>query len=133
VLCKISEVLFIVVYLFILLFRNLNNDLTRSKWTPKEDETLKEAVKLYGFCLYNYVFFIFFYSLKNWGQVANCLDGRTGQQCLHRYQKTLDPDIKKGKWDWEEDRILQLATAIYGVFFFVPLLFLFCFFFLLIF
>jgi myb proto-oncogene protein len=80
--------------------RSLNPNLTKSKWSEEEDRILYEAVKLYG--------------LKNWGQVANCLDGRTGQQCLHRYQKTLSPDIKKGKWEWEEDRRLQLATAIYG-------------------
>ncbi|KAK2960184.1 putative snRNA-activating protein complex subunit 4 [Blattamonas nauphoetae] len=85
---------------FIRYQRHLNSNLTKSKWTDEEDQILQQAVKLYG--------------LKNWGQVANCLEGRTGQQCLHRYQKTLDPDIKKGKWDWEEDRRLQLAVAIYG-------------------
>lgn len=80
--------------------RSLNVNMTKSKWTEEEDRILLEAVKLYG--------------LKNWGQVANCLEGRTGQQCLHRYQKTLCPDLKKGKWEWEEDRRLQLAAAIYG-------------------
>src|SRR5699024_7053060 len=43
----------------------LNPKMCRSKWTPKEDEELRRAVKVYG--------------EKNWQQVAHCLEGRTGQ------------------------------------------------------
>lgn len=42
---------------------------------------------------------------KNWQQVANCLEGRTGQQCLHRWQKTLNPNIRRGHWTAEEDKV----------------------------
>ena len=37
--------------------------------------------------------------------MANCLDGRTGQQCLHRWQKTLNPTIRRGRWTKEEDKV----------------------------
>eukprot|EP01105_Mastigella_eilhardi_P024190 TRINITY_DN626_c0_g1_i8.p1 TRINITY_DN626_c0_g1~~TRINITY_DN626_c0_g1_i8.p1 ORF type:complete len:439 (+),score=142.02 TRINITY_DN626_c0_g1_i8:88-1404(+) len=53
--------------------RSLNAGLLKSKWAPEEDEKLKQAVLKYG--------------EKNWQQVANCLEGRMGQQCLHRWTK----------------------------------------------
>lgn len=73
---------------------------SKSKWTPEEDQILTEAVKNYG--------------EKNWQQVAHFLEGRTGQQCLHRWLKTLNPGIRRGKWSEEEDKRLTLAIAAYG-------------------
>jgi myb proto-oncogene protein len=63
----------------------------RRKWTKQEDKELVEAVRLYG--------------NKNWQQVAHCLKDRTGQQCLHRWQKTLSPDIRRGRWISVEDMV----------------------------
>ncbi|KAL9642120.1 hypothetical protein ABK040_007125 [Willaertia magna] len=79
--------------------RSLNINMMRSKWTKEEDMKLIEAVKLYG--------------EKNWQQIASHLEGRTGQQCLHRWLKTLDPKIKKGKWTVEEDKRLIMAVHAY--------------------
>jgi len=42
---------------------------------------------------------------KNWQQVAHQLEGRAGQQCLHRWQKTLNPAIQRGRWKPEEDMV----------------------------
>lgn len=71
------------------------------KWTPEEDEMLVEAVKKYGD--------------KNWSSVATMLGGlRSGQQCLHRWQKTLNPDIRRGRWDVKEDNLLAMAVRAYG-------------------
>jgi len=53
------------------------------------------------------------YGERNWQQVANCLEGRTGQQCLHRWTKTLNPKIKRGRWTEEEDKRLTLAVHAY--------------------
>ncbi|KAL6074235.1 Transcription factor MYB3R-1 [Balamuthia mandrillaris] len=80
--------------------RSLNTNMMRSKWTEEENKTLVEAVKRYG--------------EKNWQQVANCLEGRTGQQCLHRWQKTLNPEIRRGRWTAHEDMLLTLAVKAYG-------------------
>ena len=37
--------------------------------------------------------------------VSSFLDGRTGSQCMHRYIKSINPSIKRGKWDQEEDDV----------------------------
>ena len=37
--------------------------------------------------------------------VASEIPGRTGQQCMHRWQKALMPGIKKGRWTNEEDKV----------------------------
>jgi hypothetical protein len=71
------------------------------KWTPQEDKQLTEAVKIFGNC--------------NWQQVASLLSGRTGQQCLHRYIKSLHPNIKRSKWTVEEDDLLRRAVQLYGM------------------
>jgi hypothetical protein len=71
------------------------------KWTPQEDKQLTEAVKIFGNC--------------NWQQIASLLPGRTGQQCLHRYSKSLHPNIKRSKWTAEEDDLLRRAVQLYGM------------------
>lgn len=78
-----------------------NNTHARSlKWTKEEDKKLTDAVKLFGNC--------------NWQQVANILGDRTGQQCLHRWQKSLNPVIKRQRWNADEDALLQRAVQLYG-------------------
>ncbi|KAK9729345.1 hypothetical protein K7432_000387 [Basidiobolus ranarum] len=78
----------------------LNSAMIRNKWTEEEDNILKEAVHVYG--------------ERNWQQVAHCLDNRTGQQCLHRWSKTLNPAIRRGRWTSEEDEALRSAVEVYG-------------------
>jgi len=72
----------------------------KSKWEASEDQKLMDMVKKYGD--------------KNWQLVASFLVNRTGQQCLHRWQKTLNPTIKRGKWTPEEDQLLREAVKLYG-------------------
>lgn len=79
--------------------RSLNTKMLKSRWTEEEDKMLIDAIKLYG--------------EKNWQQISNCLEGRTGQQCLHRWMKTLDPNIKRGRWTYEEDQRLTMAYHAY--------------------
>lgn len=43
------------------------------------------------------------YNGKNWKAVASQLPGRTDVQCLHRWQKVLNPELTKGPWSAEED------------------------------
>lgn len=35
---------------------------------------------------------------KNWKKIAECVKGRTDVQCLHRWQKVLNPELVKGPW-----------------------------------
>lgn len=53
-------------------------------WTPAEDEKLKLLVEEYG--------------ARNWKKIASFLEERTDVQCLHRWQKVLNPALVKGPW-----------------------------------
>eukprot|EP00899_Mesostigma_viride_P004082 jgi/Mesvir1/13675/Mv02116-RA.1 len=69
---------------------------SKGGWTDEEDEQLRQAVELY--------------KGKNWKKIAECFPDRTDVQCLHRWQKVLNPDLVKGPWTKEEDAlILQLV------------------------
>ncbi|KAJ1648927.1 hypothetical protein IWQ61_009825 [Dispira simplex] len=72
----------------------------KRKWTPEEDELLREAVQIYG--------------EKNWQHIAYVMESRTGQQCLHRWTKSVNPVIRRGRWAPEEDEALLTAVDIYG-------------------
>jgi hypothetical protein len=77
------------------------------KWTHEEDNTLRAAVM--------------FHQGKNWKSIAENFPGRTGNfffsnfldvQCLHRWQKVLNPDLVKGPWTSEEDqKVVNLVTV----------------------
>ncbi|KAJ4795874.1 Myb-related protein 3R-1 [Rhynchospora pubera] len=69
-------------------------------WTPQEDATLREAVE--------------FYKGKCWKKIASHFPDRTEVQCLHRWQKVLNPELIKGPWNREEDqKIIELVEK-YG-------------------
>lgn len=46
---------------------------------------------------------------KKWSFIARQLNGRLGKQCRERWYNHLNPDINKGEWTEEEDRILLEA------------------------
>jgi Myb-like DNA-binding domain len=47
---------------------------------------------------------------KNWKKIAEQLVGRKDVQCLHRWQKVLNPELVKGPWTKEEDaRVIELV------------------------
>ncbi|KAA1122020.1 Myblike DNAbinding domain-containing protein [Puccinia graminis f. sp. tritici] len=71
----------------------------KREWTETDDLLLKEGVSTYG---------------QNWQAVANHC-GRSSNQCINRWSKTLRPDIKKGKWDPVEDEALKSAVAACGM------------------
>jgi len=64
-----------------------------SKWTPPEDDCLREAVKRYG--------------ARNWRAIAAMVPGRTHTQCLQHWSKVLKPGLVKGNWSKDEDAQLS--------------------------
>ncbi|KAL9227299.1 hypothetical protein vseg_003004 [Gypsophila vaccaria] len=73
---------------------------TRGQWTPEEDEILRAAVHRF--------------KGKNWKKIAESFKDRTDVQCLHRWQKVLNPDLIKGPWSKEEDEIIVEMVKKYG-------------------
>ena len=69
-------------------------------WTREEDEKLRKLVADNG--------------TKNWKRIASFLEDRTDVQCLHRWQKVLNPGIRKGWWTNEEDQKLRGLVEEYG-------------------
>ncbi|KAM2914034.1 hypothetical protein COP2_044610 [Malus domestica] len=73
---------------------------TKGQWTPEEDEILRRAVERF--------------KGKNWKKIAECFNVRTDTQCLHRWQKVLNPRMVKGPWSKEEDDIIIEWVEKYG-------------------
>ncbi|XP_077239035.1 transcription factor MYB3R-3-like [Tasmannia lanceolata] len=82
--------------------RRTTGPIRRAKggWTPQEDETLRNAVEAFkGKC---------------WKKIAEYFPDRSEVQCLHRWQKVLNPELIKGPWTPEEDdKIIELVSK-YG-------------------
>mmetsp|Transcript_11445 Transcript_11445/g.41879 ORF Transcript_11445/g.41879 Transcript_11445/m.41879 type:complete len:627 (-) Transcript_11445:2397-4277(-) len=69
---------------------------SRGGWTPKEDDLLRRAVQAFNG--------------KSWKKIAEYFPDRTDVQCLHRWQKVLNPNLVKGPWTKEEDdKIVSLV------------------------
>lgn len=73
---------------------------SKGKWTPEEDDTLRKAVIQH--------------KGKNWKKIAEHVPHRTDVQCLHRWQKVLNPELVKGPWTPEEDDFVIRLVEKYG-------------------
>eukprot|EP00742_Colponemidia_sp_Colp-10_P002435 GILJ01002595.1.p1 GENE.GILJ01002595.1~~GILJ01002595.1.p1 ORF type:complete len:583 (-),score=79.94 GILJ01002595.1:72-1820(-) len=73
---------------------------TKKWWTKEEDDKLKSLVQIHG--------------ARNWKKIASYLDDRTDVQCLHRWQKVLNPELVKGPWTKEEDELVTRLVQQYG-------------------
>ena len=69
-------------------------------WTPKEDATIIRLVEEHG--------------ASNWSLIAGGLVSRSGKQCRERYHNHLQPNVKKGDWTEEEDKLIVELQAQYG-------------------
>lgn len=69
-------------------------------WTAEEDNMLIELVSTHGAC--------------NWDSLARFIPNRTGKQCRERFINTLDPNVKRGNWVPEEDRMIIELYKVVG-------------------
>jgi Myb-like DNA-binding domain len=80
--------------------KNVVRRASRGRWTSREDEILASAVVQF--------------KGTAWKKVADLLPGRTDVQCLHRWQKVLNPELVKGPWTKEEDERMKALVAAHG-------------------
>lgn len=51
---------------------------------------------------------------KNWSKIAEQLKGRVGKQCRERWHNALNPELNKGPWTEEEERLIFEAHSRLG-------------------
>jgi Myb-like DNA-binding domain len=79
---------------------------SRRAWVDAEDQAILELVRTHG--------------TKRWTTVAEEIHsvykilGRTGKQCRERWHNHLDPNVSKGSWRADEERLLHLEHAKLG-------------------
>ncbi|XP_028399868.1 myb-related protein B-like [Dendronephthya gigantea] len=72
------------------IFDNKLKRINKGRWTKEEDDRLKHLVESE--------------SSEDWEKIASYFDDRSEHQCLHRWEKVLNPDLVKGAWTKEEDQ-----------------------------
>ena len=72
----------------------------QKSWTKAEDQILGDIVRKNG--------------AARWSNVASYLPGRAGKQRRERWFNHLCPEVKKGSWSAEEDRVIMESVARYG-------------------
>lgn len=79
---------------------------SKGGWTPDEDDMLRVVV------MEN--------NERNWKNIAKALNesfpgsARNDVQCLHRWQKVLQPGLKKGPWTAQEDKTITTLVQQLG-------------------
>eukprot|EP01052_Picozoa_sp_SAG31_P001037 SAG31_NODE_33_length_32018_cov_69.763088_21_plen_542_part_00 len=73
---------------------------TSYSWLPEQDNQLRAAVGKHGG--------------RNWKQIASLVPDKSATQCLHRWQRVLNPTVVKGPWRKEEDEKLRSLVQEHG-------------------
>ena len=90
----------------------LKPGLVRGGWTVAEDALLERLVRdeqqKLGVVIANETAPVAVRAawMNNWRGVSEQIEGRTPKQCRERWINHLDPSIKKGNWEPEEDEII---------------------------
>lgn len=72
-------------------YKRIRPGIVKGSWSKEEDEQIMNLVRTYG---------------KSWSKIAKLLNTRNGKQIRDRFTNVLDPEIKKGKFTDEEDKLL---------------------------
>ncbi|OHT12435.1 hypothetical protein TRFO_17703 [Tritrichomonas foetus] len=73
----------------------------KNKFTPEEDEKLKQLVSMYG--------------TNSWPIIASLMGGRNHRQCRERWKNYVNPDLRNSEpWTYEEDYLLEKNTQNLG-------------------
>uniref|UniRef100_A0A915JRM6 Uncharacterized protein n=1 Tax=Romanomermis culicivorax TaxID=13658 RepID=A0A915JRM6_ROMCU len=73
------------------------------QWTAEEDARLIDVVET---CQRgNYI---------PWDTVAYCIDGKLRSQCQNRWERALNPALRRGRWTEEEDKEILEAVHKFG-------------------
>lgn len=72
----------------------------KKSWTDAEDKILAQIVAENG--------------AQRWSNIASHLPGRMGKQCRERWFNHLCPEVKKGSWTEEEDRVIMESVQRFG-------------------
>jgi hypothetical protein len=73
---------------------------SKKSWTDAEDRILSDIVTREG--------------AQKWQKVAESLPGRAGKQCRERWFNHICPEVRKGSWTTEEDRIIMESVREHG-------------------
>lgn len=84
--------------------KRLNKALLKGRWSPEEDRRLLDLVEANRLGDDDI----------NWVRVTAKMPDRTPTQCIHRYYKNMDPNIRRGRWTEDEDDLLKLGVLLHG-------------------
>lgn len=73
-------------------FKNSQRSAKKGNWAEDEDEILLKWVKEFG--------------PTKWTECSKLIKGRCGKQCRERWVNILNPHVKKGNWNDEEQRLI---------------------------
>eukprot|EP01044_Picomonas_judraskeda_P024206 COSAG03_NODE_6591_length_1035_cov_1.601496_1_plen_85_part_10 len=73
------------------------NNVYKGPWTEEEDELLRSLLAASSGLPKN----------KLWVEIGQAMRQRNGKQCRERWLNHLSPNVRKGAWSEEEERILK--------------------------
>jgi hypothetical protein len=74
--------------------------ISRHKFTPDEDELLRQLVAQYG--------------QNEWASIAQHFESRTSRQCRDRWRHYINPQVMTGNWTEADDQLLLAKVAELG-------------------
>lgn len=80
-------------------YKRIKPGIIKGTWTKEEDEHILNLVGICG---------------KSWSKLAKIMKSRNGKQIRDRFINVLDPDVKKGKFTYKEDKKIKELYKRYG-------------------
>jgi len=80
-------------------YNKLMSNITTRKWSRNEDIILIELSEIYG---------------ENWREISNRMENRNFEEVKERFEKKLDPKLKRCKFKKEEDEMILSLFEKYG-------------------